>query len=109
MLRTARQTVLGKGNRRKKSRHDERFFRLLEKADDIFLAIIHFSSETPDRETAQIEKALRQTGDMLAHARVSGTFQINENESEPRRKLFEEINEVLHIASGRFDKQLDGE
>ncbi|WP_024573589.1 FUSC family protein, partial [Bacillus subtilis] len=109
MLRTARQTVLGKGNRRKKSRHDERFFRLLEKADDIFLAIIHFSAETPDRETAQIEKALRQTGDMLAHARVSGTFQINENESEPRRKLFEEINEVLHIASGRFDKQLDGE
>lgn len=109
MLRTARQTVLGKGNRRKKSRHDERFFRLLEKADDIFIAIIHFSAETPDRETAQIEKALRQTGDMLAHARVSCTYQINENEYEPRRKLFEEINEVLHIASGRFDKQLDGE
>lgn len=109
MLRTARQTVLGKGNRRKKSRHDERFFRLLEKADDIFIAIIHFSAETPDRETAQIEKALRQTGDMLANARVFNTFQINENESEPRRKLFEEINEVLYIASGRFDKQLDGE
>lgn len=109
MLRTARQTVLGKGNRRKKSRHDERFFRLLEKADDIFIAIIHFSAETPDRETEQIEKALRQTGDMLANARVFNTFQINENESEPRRKLFEEINEVLYIASGRFDKQLDGE
>ncbi len=42
MLRTARQTVLGKGNRKKKSQHDERFFRLLEKADDIFLTIIHF-------------------------------------------------------------------
>ncbi len=109
MLRTARQTVLGKGNGRKKSRHDERFFRLLEKADDIFLAIIHFSAETPDGETAQIEKALRQTGDMLAHARVFNTFQINENESEPKRKLFEEINEVLHIASGRLEKQLDGE
>ncbi|MDL9993299.1 FUSC family protein [Bacillus stercoris] len=109
MLRTARQTVLGKGNGRKKSQHDERFFRLLEKADDIFLAIIHFSAETPDGETAQIEKALRQTGDMLAHARVFNTFQINENESEPRRKLFEEINEVLHIASGRLEKQLDGE
>ncbi|PNB65070.1 FUSC family protein, partial [Pseudomonas sp. GW456-E7] len=67
MLRTARQTVLGKGNRRKKSQHDERFFRLLEKADDIFLAIIHFSAETPDGEKAQIEKALRQTGDMLGH------------------------------------------
>ncbi|GFM14383.1 FUSC family protein [Bacillus sp. FW1] len=109
MLRTARQTVLGKGNGWKKSWHDERFFRLLEKADDIFLAIIHFSAETPDGETAQIEKALRQTGDMLAHARVFNTFQINENESEPRRKLFEEINEVLHIASGRLEKQLDGE
>lgn len=109
MLRTARQTVLGKGNGRKKSQHDERFFRLLEKADDIFLAIIHFSAESPDGETAQIEKALRQTGDMLAHARVFNTFQINENESEPRRKLFEEINEVLHIASGRLEKQLDGE
>ncbi|MDQ1853910.1 FUSC family protein [Bacillus stercoris] len=109
MLRTARQTVLGKGNGRKKSQHDERFFRLLEKADDIFLAIIHFSAETPDGETAQIEKALRQTGDMLAHARVFNTFQINENESEPKRKLFEEINEVLHIASGRLEKQLDGE
>ncbi|WGV94797.1 FUSC family protein [Bacillus stercoris] len=109
MLRTARQTVLGKGNGRKKSRHDERFFRLLEKADDIFLAIIHFSAETPDGETAQIEKALRQTGDMLAHARVFNTFQINENESEPKRKLFEEINEVLHIASGRLEKQLDWE
>ncbi|NLS42227.1 FUSC family protein [Bacillus subtilis] len=109
MLRTARQTVLGKGNGRKKSQHDERFFRLLEKADDIFLAIIHFSAETPDGETAKIEKALRQTGDMLAHARVFNTFQINENESEPRRKLFEEINEVLHIASGRLEKQLDGE
>ncbi|PAO68785.1 FUSC family protein [Bacillus sp. X2(2017)] len=109
MLRTARQTVLGKGNGRKKSQHDERFFRLLEKADDIFLAIIHFSAETPDGETAKIEKALRQTGDMLAHARVFNTFQINENESEPRRKLFEEINEVLHIASGRLEKQVDGE
>ncbi|BEV40186.1 FUSC family protein [Bacillus stercoris] len=109
MLRTARQTVLGKGNGRKKSWHDERFFRLLEKADDIFLAIIHFSAETPDGETAQIEKALRQTGDMLAHARIFNTFQINENESEPKRKLFEEINEVLHIASGRLEKQLDGE
>ncbi|MGN2617772.1 FUSC family protein [Bacillus stercoris] len=109
MLRTARQTVLGKGNGWKKSQHDERFFRLLEKADDIFLAIIHFSAESPDGETAQIEKALRQTGDMLAHARVFNTFQINENESEPRRKLFEEINEVLHIASGRLEKQLDGE
>ncbi|PTU29718.1 FUSC family protein [Bacillus subtilis] len=109
MLRTARQTVLGKGNGWKKSQHDERFFRLLEKADDIFLAIIHFSAETPDGETAQIEKALRQTGDMLAHARVFNTFQINENESEPKRKLFEEINEVLHIASGRLGKQLDGE
>ncbi|MDF4189777.1 hypothetical protein PV941_12315, partial [Ligilactobacillus salivarius] len=80
MLRTARQTVLGKGDKWKKSQHDERFFRLLEKADDIFIAIIHFSAETPDRETAQIEKALRQTGDMLAHARVSCTYQINENE-----------------------------
>ncbi|WP_372402030.1 FUSC family protein [Bacillus spizizenii] len=109
MLRTARQTVLGKGNRRKKSQHDERFFRLLEKADDIFLAIIHFSAETPDGEKAQIEKALRQTGDMLGHARVSSAFQINENESEPSRKLFGEINEALHIALGRFDKQLDGE
>ncbi|OEI75742.1 FUSC family protein [Bacillus subtilis] len=109
MLRTARQTFLGKGNGRKKSWHDERFFRLLEKADDIFLAIIHFSAETPDGETAQIEKALRQTGDMLAHARIFNTFQINENESEPKRKLFEEINEVLHIASGRLEKQLDGE
>ncbi|MEC2061130.1 FUSC family protein [Bacillus stercoris] len=109
MLRTARQTVLGKGNGRKKSQHDERFFRLLEKADDIFLAIIHFSAETPDGETAQIEKALRQTGDMLAHARIFNTFQINENESEPKRKLFEEINEVLHIASGRLEKQVDGE
>ncbi|KXJ34531.1 hypothetical protein AX282_07515 [Bacillus spizizenii] len=109
MLRTARQTVLGKGNRRKKSQHDERFFRLLEKADDIFLAIIHFSAETPDGEKAQIEKALRQTGDMLGHARVSSAFQINENESEPSRKLFGEINEALHIALGQFDKQLDGE
>ncbi|WP_434178294.1 FUSC family protein [Bacillus stercoris] len=109
MLRTARQTVLDKGNGRKKSWHDERFFSLLEKADDIFLAIIHFSAETPDGETAQIEKALRQTGDMLAHARIFNTFQINENESEPKRKLFEEINGVLHIASGRLEKQLDGE
>ncbi|MHB9998025.1 FUSC family protein [Bacillus spizizenii] len=109
MLRTARQTVLGKGNRRKKSQHDERFFRLLEKADNIFLAIIHFSAETPDGEKAQIEKTLRQTGDMLGHARVSSAFQINENESEPSRKLFGEINEALHIALGRFDKQLDGE
>ncbi|MEC1549144.1 FUSC family protein [Bacillus rugosus] len=109
MLRTGRQTVLGKGNRRKKSRHDERFFRLLEKADDIFLAIIHFSAETPDGEKAQIEKALRQTGDMLGHARVSSAFQVNENESESSRKLFGEINEALHIASGRFVKQLDEE
>ncbi|MCY7943279.1 FUSC family protein [Bacillus inaquosorum] len=109
MLRTARQTVLGKGNRRKKSQHDERFFRLLEKADDIFLAIIHFSAEMPDRETAEIEKALRQTGDALGHARVSSVFQIKENESEPSRKLFEEINEALSIASGRNDKQSDGE
>lgn len=97
------------GDRRKKSQYDERFFRLLEKADDIFLAIIHFSAETPDRETAEIEKALRQTGDALGHARVSSAFQIKENESEPSRKLFEEINEALSIASGRNDKQSDGE
>ncbi|WP_432339198.1 FUSC family protein [Bacillus tequilensis] len=108
MLRTARQTVLGKGNRRKKSLHDERFFRLLEKADDIFLAIIHFSAETPDGKTAQIEKALRQTGDMLGHDRAFSPFQMKENNPEPSRKLFEEINEALHIASGEFDK-LDGE
>ncbi|MCI3986938.1 FUSC family protein [Bacillus vallismortis] len=109
MLRTARQTVLRKGNWRKKSQHDERFFRLLEKADDMFLAIIHFSAETPDGETAQIEKALRQAGDTLGHARDCSAFEIKEHESEPRRKLFEEINEALRIASGRFDEQLGGE
>ncbi|MCY8720903.1 FUSC family protein [Bacillus sp. S10C12M] len=107
MLRTARQTILGKGNRGKKSQHDERFFRLLEKADDIFLAIIHFSAETPGRETAQIEKALRQAGDALGCVRSSSVLQIKENEPEPSRKLLEEINEALHIASGRNDMQLD--
>ncbi|MFP7232529.1 FUSC family protein [Bacillus subtilis] len=107
MLRTARQTILGKGNRGKKSQHDERFFRLLEKADDIFLAIIHFSAETPGRETAQIKKALRQAGDALGRVRSSSVLQIKENEPEPSRKLLEEINEALHIASGRNDMQLD--
>ncbi|PLR89740.1 FUSC family protein [Bacillus halotolerans] len=109
MLRTARQTVLGKGNRWRKSPHDKRFIRLLEKADDLFISIIHFSAETPNADKAQIAKALRQTADMLGQSGVSDAFPIQEDEAEPARKLYEEINEVLSIASGRNDDPSDAE
>lgn len=46
---------------------------------------------------------------MFVNVWVFNMFQINENEFEFRWKLFEEINEVLYIVLGCFDKQFDGE
>lgn len=46
---------------------------------------------------------------MFGYVCVFSVFQINENELELSWKLFGEINDVLYIVLGWFDKQLDEE
>ncbi|PSA90761.1 FUSC family protein [Bacillus atrophaeus] len=111
MLRTARLTVLGRGNKRKSSRHTERLIRLLQKAEDMFMAIIHFSAEAPKADTEEMVTVIRNVADLLGYSKVAAEIKLqpSKHETEAHEKLYGEINAVLLAASDQLDDPLSAE
>lgn len=92
MLKSAGQTVTGRG--------EERFSLLLQKADDLFLAIHHFAAEEPNAETENISAAVRNVAALIRNPQAAVTIEPSGSETKAQKKLYAQLQEVLRAASG---------